>query len=122
MDPKDFSMYDSAQVRVVPFPEAEACGDGWWRVAWRVEVTPWELPRDLHLPPPSRELGDLTLVVAVLPRQPGQITVEALSRHEKLIGEEVAYISLVMQAIRALYQEITIDGYENHPILRMAKT
>jgi hypothetical protein len=121
MDPKDFSMYDSVQVRVVPFPAAEAWGDGWWRVTWEVETTPGELPRAMHLPPPSRELDDLTLVVAVLPREPGQITVEVLSRHEKLIGEEIAYISLVMQAIRALYQEITVDGYHDHPILHMAK-
>jgi hypothetical protein len=57
----------------------------------------------------------------VLPRERGQITVEVLSRYEKLLGEEIAYISLVMQAIRTLYQEVTIDGHKDHPILRMAR-
>ncbi len=47
--------------------------------------------------------------------------VEALSRHDKLRGEEVAYISLVMQTIRASYQDIMIDGYSDHPILGMAR-
>ena len=121
MDPKDFSKYESLHIRVVPFPEAEDCGDGWWRSEWHVETTPRKLPGDLRLPRPLRELEGLTFVVAAWPRKPGRITVEAFSRHKALIGEEVAYISLIMQAIRDLYQEITIDGYSDHPILRMCK-
>ncbi|SRR5579883_1849716 len=121
MDPMDFSIYDSVQVRGIPFPNAESCGDGWWRSVWKIETQPRELLKNLHLPPPSLEIGDVALIIAVVLTEPGQITVEVLSQHEKLIGEEVAYISLVMQTIRSSYQEITIDGHVDHPILHMAK-
>lgn len=114
------SGYDSSKIRLVPFPEAQDCGDGWWCSAWEVETSPRELAPGLRLPRPFRELEGLTLVVAVWPREPGRIAVEAFSRHKAIIGEEVAYISLIMQSIRALYEEITIDGYSDHPILRMA--
>src|SRR5579885_2862006 len=114
------SGYDPSQIRVVPSPEAEACDSGWWRTTWKIETLPQEVIGDLHLPPPSHELGDLSLIVGVVLAAPGHITVEVLSRHEKLIGEEIAYVSLVMQAIRALYQEIIVDGYTDHPILRVA--
>lgn len=120
MDPNDFSMYESLQIRAIPFPRAEEYGGGWWRVAWEVETTPQVVPRNLRLPTPIGEMDDLTLVVAVLTRDIGRITVQVLSRHEKLLGEEVAYVSLVMQSLRDLYQEIAIDGYSDHPILHMS--
>lgn len=114
------SGYDPSQIRAVPFPQGEDYGDGWWRVAWEVQTEPRALSRDLRLPPPPRGIDDVAIVVAVWPREAGRITVEALGRHEKLIGEEVAYISLVMQEIRAHYRGITIDGHVDHPILHMA--
>jgi len=114
------SGYDPSQIRLVPFPKAKVYGDGWWCSAWEVETVPRELPKGLRLPPPPWEIGGAPLIVAILAREPGQITVEVLSRHEKLFGEEVAYISLIMQAIHALYPEITIEGYSDHPVLRMA--
>lgn len=120
MSSHDLPDYNSLYIQAISFPKAEAWGNGWWRVAWEIETTPQTLPSDLYLPPPSPEVGDLALIVAVLPREPGRITIQALSRYEKLIGEEVAYISRIMQAIRDLYQTITIDGYSQHPILRMA--
>lgn len=113
--------YDPSRIRVVSFPRVEEYGDGWWRSAWEVETTPRELPRSWRLPRPSRELADMSLIVAVLSYEPGRMMVEALSRHDKLSGEEVAYISLVMQTIRASYQDIMIDGYSDHPILGMAR-
>jgi len=112
--------YDPSQIRVVPFPQAEEYGDGWWRSAWEVETTPRELSRGWRLPHPSRELADIAPIVTVSSYEPGRVLVEALSRHDKLNGEDVAYISLVMQTIRASYQDIIVDGYSDHPILHMS--
>ena len=62
----------------------------------------------------------MTLVVVVLPRDPDQIVVQALTKSPRLDWNEIAYLSLVMQAIRVLYRQISIDGYVDHPILRMS--
>jgi len=120
MDSNDFSMYESLQIRAIPFPQPKEYGGGWWCVSWNVEFTPREVLRGLRLPAPVGDMGDVALIVAVLPRDPGRITVEVLSRHERLFGEEVAYASMVMQSLRDLYQEIIIDGYNDHPILHMS--
>ncbi len=114
------SQYNPSKIRVIPFPEGEDYGHGWWRFAWEVEIEPQTLPRGLRLPAPSPEFDDLAMVVAVWPHDPGHITVEALGKHEKLMGEEVAYISLLMQAIRTHYHGVAIDGHTDHPILGMA--
>jgi hypothetical protein len=63
----------------------------------------------------------MALVVAVLPREPGQIVVQALTKSPQLAWNEIAYLSLVMQAIRALYRQVSIDGHIDHPILRISK-
>ena len=53
----------------------------------------------------------------MLPQAPGLILVEVLSRYPFWHGKEVAYISLIMQGIRSLFREITIEGFRNHPVL-----
>ena len=62
----------------------------------------------------------MTLVVAVLPCEPDQIVVQALTKSSPLAWNEIAYVSLIMQEIRALYQQISIDRYNDHPILRIS--
>ncbi len=113
--------YDASRIQVIPFPRAEDYGHGWWRSTWEIKTTPPELLLGWRLPHPPRELADLALIVAVSSHRPGRITVEALSHSERLGGEEVAYISLVMQEIHASYQELIIDGHKDHPILHMAR-
>jgi len=116
-----FPEYDPARIRAIPFPGAEDYGDGWWRIDWEVRTNPADPPRNLRLPRPFPDLEGISFIVAVVPREPGVIIVEHLTRYPKLIGEEAAYISLILQELRALYTEITIGGYRDHPILNVAK-
>jgi len=117
---RDLPDHATLSIRVVPPPVAEEYGDGWWRTRWPVVTEPADYPRNLHLPKPFSGLDGLSLVVAVLPGAPGHIVIEQLTKYPRLIGEEAAYISLILQAIRAQYQQITIDGYTDHPILKVA--
>ena len=100
MASRDLPDYAVLGIRVVPPPVAEEYGDGWWRIRWSVATEPADYPRNLHLPKPFPGLDGLSLVVAVLPGAPGHI--------------------VILQAIRAQYQQITIDGYTDHPILKVA--
>jgi len=120
MASRDLPDYAVLGIRVVPPPVAEEYGDGWWRIRWSVATEPADYPRNLHLPQPFSGLDGLSLVVAVLPEAPGHIVIEHLTKYPRLIGEEAAYISLILQAIRSQYQQITIDGYTDHPVLKLA--
>lgn len=120
MNSQHLADYAALAIRAVPPPVAEACGNGWWRILWVVATDPPSYPMNFHMPEPFPGLDGLSLIVAVLPSEPGHIVIEHLTKYPKLIGEEAAYISLVLQALRSQYQQITIDGYTDHPFLHMA--
>ncbi len=63
----------------------------------------------------------MALVVTIVPREPGQIVVQVLTKSPHLAWNEIAYPSLIMWEIRALYRQINIDGYVDHPILRVSE-
>jgi hypothetical protein len=107
---------------MVPFPEGDDCGNGWWRVEWVITTDPPDPPTRLRLPIPSPYLEDLTVIVAVLPRESGQLVLEALTRSSRLEWNEIAYLSSVLRAIRAQYRHITVDGYSDHPMLSVSNT
>jgi hypothetical protein len=110
---------DGSQIRVVPFPEAQDCGNGRWRVRRHVETEPGWYARSLELPAPRDAFEGLTFVITVLTRKPGHITIVLLTLYRGVIGEGVAYASTLMQAIRRESKHVTIDGCEDHPILMM---
>lgn len=112
--------YQSLQLRPIPSPKPKDCGNEWWCVEWVIKTDPVDWPKHLHVPSPPRELGEMTLIVAVLPCEPGRIVVQALTKSSPLAWNEIAYLSLIMQEIRALYRQISIDGYSDHPILRIS--
>ena len=98
---RDFPDYATLPIRVVSPPVAEEYRDGWWRIRWSVTAEPADYPRNLHLLKPLPNLDGLSLIVAVLPGAPGHIVIEHLTKYPRLIGEEAAYISLVLQTIRS---------------------
>lgn len=117
----DHPNYDVSKIQVVPFPEAQDRGDGWWSVVWRVATEPADPPRGLSTPNPFPRLAGATCVVTVVALEPGNISIELLTRHRQLIGEEVAFVSLLLQRIARLFDRVTIDGHVDHPILSMAR-
>ena len=46
---------------------------------------------------------------------------EVLSRQRQLSSEEVGYVSLLMQALQRNLGPLRINGYEDHPILRVTQ-
>lgn len=116
--------YDAKDIQVHPFPIAQDCSNGWWRFTWKVETEPKTLPASLQLPLPQaarfREMPE-SLIIAILPREPGYLSVELLSLYQIIRVQDAVYISLVMQAIAAQYADITIDGFRDHSMLRFAK-
>jgi len=97
--------YQSLHFRLISLPKSKDCGNGWWCVEWVIMTDP----------------GDMALVVTIVPCEPGQIVVQALTKSPRLAWNEIAYLSLVMREIRALYRGISIDGYVDHPILRVSE-
>jgi len=122
MSRRSNSGYDPSKIRMVPFPEGDDCGNGWWRVEWIITTEPADPPTRLRMPIPSPYLENLTVIVAVLPREPGRLVLEALTRSSRLEWNEIAYLSSVLRAIRAQYRQITIDGYSDHPMLSISNT
>jgi len=111
--------YKSIDIAVPPYPEGEGCGDGWWRVQWTIATDPSNPLQPIRMPIPSSYLGEMTLVVAALSREPGQIVVEALLRNPQPAWNEITYLSQVLRAIRDQYRQVTIDGYADHPLLHI---
>jgi len=111
--------YKSIDIAVPAYPEGEGYGDGWWRVQWIIATDPSNPLEPIRMPIPSSYLGEMTLVVAALPREPGQIVVEALLRNPRPVWNEITYLSQILRAIRDQYRQVTIDGYADHPILHI---
>lgn len=116
------SGYDPSKIRLVPWPDGEDCGSGWWRFSWVIMTEPDDPPTQLRLSSPSPELGDLSLIVAIITHEAGRVDLDVLSKGPRLAWNEIAYISLVVQAIGALYRQITVDGHADHPLLHISKT
>jgi len=115
----DLADYTSIDIKAAPYPEGEDCGDGWWRVEWTIATDPPAPLKPIHLPIPSAYLGEMTVVVAVLPREPGQIVLEALLRNPRPAWNEITYLSQVLRAIRDQYRQVTIDGCTDHTLLHI---
>jgi len=113
--------YQSLHIRSISLPKPKDCGNGWWCVEWAIMTDPGDWPERLHIPSPPPELRDMALVLTIVPRERGQIVVQTLTKSSRLAWNEIAYLSLVMQAIRALYRQVTIDGHIDHPILHISK-
>src|SRR5690348_15790178 len=98
-EPNDLQHYDVSKIPFYPPSVSEDCGNGWWRFTWEVNTLPKTPPSSLHLPLPQAarfEEIPQSLVIAILPREPGHITVELLCLHRFLQGPDAGYISLVM--------------------------
>ena len=113
--------YGSLAVRVVPWPVPTPIGNGWWRHEWDVEHGTEAMQTLVTLPPPPKDLRELSLLLSVTQAQHGRLRVEVLSPHQTLVSPEVGYISLLMQALEANVGPLVIDGQRDHPILRMAR-
>ncbi len=108
MDRELGSGYDPSQVEVVPSPEGREVGDGWWRVRWLLSVESNEALTGVHLPVPDTHLGDLTMIVALLPNRSGELELEVLIRHPRLEWNEFGYILLILRLIRSHLGHMTV--------------
>jgi hypothetical protein len=113
--------YDSQQITVPDWPVATPVANGWWRLAWDIEY-PNDAPPSLpHLPAPGPRMDGLAFVIGLLPSGTRRLTLEVLSRYEKLDPFEIAFISLLLQDLQEHLGPLRIDGHHSHPILRMAQ-
>ncbi len=121
MDSRDIPRYSDLTIRAFDDPEAQETQGGWWRTEWHVDTEPAELPKGLQVPPPPAELGEMALVAVILVQQAGHIAVQTITKNPKLAWNEYAYLSLILQAIAKSYTTITINGVEDHPILKISR-
>ena len=100
-------------------------GDGWWRQVWQVEHAQAGTPQLPALPVPPPEGAEFAptgaTLIGVFQAGSGCLRVEVLSRQRQLSSEEVGYVSLLMQALQRNLGPLRINGYEDHPILRVTQ-
>lgn len=110
--------YADLPIRQIPLPQAQQVGESAWRTTWKASYTPAEVPIP-PMPPVPQPLAPIANVIALIADKPGQLRVEVLSDIEVARREELAYLSLVFQRLDAALPDLRIEGYENHPVLRL---
>jgi hypothetical protein len=114
-------VYDGLELVVPDWPVATAVGNGWWRVEWVIEYQADDAPSLPHLPILYPEFANLSFVIALVPAGRQRLRLEVLSRYEKLDPLEIAFLSLLLQDLRDSVGPLRVDGFDNHPMLRMAR-
>jgi hypothetical protein len=118
--------YGNVKARYIAFPATVPAGSGWWRQVWQVNHSQTASPELPALPAPPSEDAEFAstgaTLIGVFQSGGGCLRVEVLSRQRQLSSEEVGYISLLMQALQRSLGPLRINGYADHPILRVTQT
>lgn len=108
------------QLRSGFFDLARKLDHGWWEVTWTItwhsDTNALQVAREFKLPVPPAEYTDLRCVCALLPTDDKALTLQLLSRAERLEVGELVYAALIMVEIRSIVGPLMIDGLVRHPL------
>lgn len=99
-------------------PPAPVAAGSWWRSSWTVVLTgpPDALP---HIAAPPDDLGELCIVLSLIGTADKSLRIDILHRNDVIGWNELAYVSIVLRAIDQTVGIASIDGVDDHPILKL---
>lgn len=111
--------YDSVQWRLIPVRLPTEIGGGWFRRQVAIEFV--DAPNlETFEPPDASSLQPTTPIVLLIQSSPNTYRLIMDSRHPDS-GDDLAYLSLVVQRLRKAAGRFLIDGHEDHPLLRLVR-